>query len=909
MPRGGKGGGGGGGNTIRGSKNDDILFGTADAEIIDGRGGIDTVSYVNSSAGVVVNLAAGSGAGGYAEGDSYSRIENVTGSGFADTLTGDGNANTIDGGGGDDIIDGGGGEDTALISGAYDAFRFEQVDAATVRVINTATGETDFYSNVEMFAFEDQTLSLASLYRGADLEASNLTLSATTWSAGDVIDFSWVVSNLGDLIVDGGASGIYLSTDAEVTTDDMQLALDPATGALIPGASGGGSGAFTVGFDLTPGDYYLAAIADVDGVAAETDEANNVTAPIGVSVLYTPAPDLVITDSQLTDTSWADGDSYQIRYTVTNQGDAATGVFLNRVYVSEDEIIDASDYVLTNWSGSLAAGESQEFIANRAVVGLFEPGDYYLLAQTDDAGQIAERDEANNATTISSFTVLPPDPPNLQIDQMTLGAAEWVAGDTPFVNWRVENTGNEAAAASVTELYLSADATLDAGDLLLDSQSLIALSGGQTRYQYASFTVPDGVASGTYHVIAAVDANDVVSESDEGDNIISLGQVTIVEPPNLVVSGAVVDDLEWDSGHLITVSWSLDNVGGAIAAASTSSVYLSSDQSLGAGDVLLGQVAAVALAGGDSTLQSLSFAAPEGVAPDEYYIAIRADAENAVGESDETDNTVFFGTVTVADQTIYGTEGADILTGTADSDVIRALGGDDLLIWSAGGDLLDGGAGFDTVDFSAKTSFVEVYHDDFSSSPPSVISSEGDVLEGIEGLIGTSFDDLLDLTSAQNAVTIDGGEGADFIGAGAGDDTVLGGGGGDLIYSAEGDDFIDAGAGDDLVAGWVGDDQIWLGDGADGALFALRAGGAVGDGHDTIHDFDPFLDYVYVEYEIGDPAPDLFASLTDTAEGVRIDYAPDSSITLLGVSAADLNSTNLIAAEREDGFAEVGPIA
>ena len=70
-----------------------------------------------SAAGVTVSLAAGTGSGGDAAGDTLSGIENLTGSAQADTLTGDGNANTLDGGGGDDTLNGGAGGDT-LIGGS-----------------------------------------------------------------------------------------------------------------------------------------------------------------------------------------------------------------------------------------------------------------------------------------------------------------------------------------------------------------------------------------------------------------------------------------------------------------------------------------------------------------------------------------------------------------------------------------------------------------------------------------------------------------------------------------------------------------------------------------------------------------------------------------------------------------------
>ncbi len=98
-------------NAVGGGGNDRIVANSV-ANVIDGRGGNDTVSYHRSDAGVTVNLADGlAEKGGYAEGDTLIGIENVDGSAFADSLTGNALANILNGEGGDDFIDGGAGND------------------------------------------------------------------------------------------------------------------------------------------------------------------------------------------------------------------------------------------------------------------------------------------------------------------------------------------------------------------------------------------------------------------------------------------------------------------------------------------------------------------------------------------------------------------------------------------------------------------------------------------------------------------------------------------------------------------------------------------------------------------------------------------------------------------------------
>ncbi|WP_299538047.1 calcium-binding protein [uncultured Herbaspirillum sp.] len=88
-----------------GSDYNDIFIASGDANRFDGGLGSNTVSYVNSNAGVNVNLQSGVGSGGAAAGDSYVRIQNVIGTAYNDTFVGSADANSFDGGsGGSDTV-------------------------------------------------------------------------------------------------------------------------------------------------------------------------------------------------------------------------------------------------------------------------------------------------------------------------------------------------------------------------------------------------------------------------------------------------------------------------------------------------------------------------------------------------------------------------------------------------------------------------------------------------------------------------------------------------------------------------------------------------------------------------------------------------------------------------------------
>jgi len=131
-----------GDDTLSGGKGDDILEGGKGGDKLDGGAGIDTADYLTSKSGVWVNLDSGSGSLGDAQGDTYSKIENVSGSGLADRITGDSGDNVIIGRGGNDTytINTNAGQDTFDGGRGSDTLSFySNVDYGDI-TINLTTG-------------------------------------------------------------------------------------------------------------------------------------------------------------------------------------------------------------------------------------------------------------------------------------------------------------------------------------------------------------------------------------------------------------------------------------------------------------------------------------------------------------------------------------------------------------------------------------------------------------------------------------------------------------------------------------------------------------------------------------------------------------------------------------------------
>jgi Ca2+-binding RTX toxin-like protein len=127
-----------GGDILNGGAGNDVLHGEQGADQLDGSAGIDTASYDLRPEAVVVDLAAGTGSGGAAQGDTLVAIENVSGSQGSDTIAGDAGANTLQGWNGSDLLRGRGGADTLDGGAGIDLASYW--GEATGVTVNLATG-------------------------------------------------------------------------------------------------------------------------------------------------------------------------------------------------------------------------------------------------------------------------------------------------------------------------------------------------------------------------------------------------------------------------------------------------------------------------------------------------------------------------------------------------------------------------------------------------------------------------------------------------------------------------------------------------------------------------------------------------------------------------------------------------
>ncbi len=129
------------------------------------------------------------------------------------------------------------------------------------------------------------------------------------------------------------------------------------------------------------------------------------------------------------------------------------------------------------------------------------------------------------------------------------------------------------------------------------------------------------------------------------------------------------------------------------------------------------------------------------------------------------------------DNRLRGYDGDDLLNGRSGSDRLIGGNGNDTLIGGAGADELNGGSGTgDVASYATAVSGVSVNLQDSSQNTG---DAAGDIYVGVENLLGSSFDDILDGDTSANIIR--GGDGNDTIRGGGGADTLFGGTGHDVF--------------------------------------------------------------------------------------------------------------------------------
>jgi subtilase family serine protease len=482
-----------------------------------------------------------------------------------------------------------------------------------------------------------------SLRVGPDLMIAGLTVPDTA-GAGATITVTDTARNQGGGIAAASNTRFYLSVNSTLDGADTMLGARPVP-SLAPGASSTGSVSLTIPADTPAGLYYLLAKADADDAVAETLETNNV-----YGAYITIGGDLVVSSLTMASDGGA-GLPLTITDTTRNQGAGTVAASTTTYYLStNNSVLDAADAVLGSRAvPALASGASDTGSVTVTIPAGTPTGMHYVYAKADSGNVVVESSETNN-TAYRTIRVGP--------DLIVAGVSVPRAGaGMPFtVTDTTTNQGGGGAPASSTRYYFSRDTLIDGTDVLLGARAVAALAPGASATGSMSLIVPAGTAPGNYYLLAKADGDDAILESQEGNNVY-VASITVGS--DLIVTALVAPDLA-GAGLTITITDTTKNLGGA-APASVTTYYLSTNNGvLDASDIVLGSRAVPALDAGASDTGSLTVTIPAGTPSGSHYLFAKADGDNTVSETSETNN-VFAANLRVGpDLTVAGLTVPDI---------------------------------------------------------------------------------------------------------------------------------------------------------------------------------------------------------------------------------------------------------
>ena len=458
----------------------------------------------------------------------------------------------------------------------------------------------------------------------SDLVVTTLT-GPTSAGAGLQITVNDTTKNQGAGPSEASLTAFYLSTNTLIEAGDPFLGTRQV-GSLTPGATESASTTFTVPSTVATGSYYLLAKADSAGTVAESNENNNVKMGSVIPV----GPDLVVTSLTVPATAAAGG-SISVGDTTKNQGGGDAPASSTTFYLSANFLLDSTDTPLNSRSVSaLTVGLSETGSMMLSIPSTTVAGTYYIVAKADGPGVITEANESNNVKFSTAIKIGPD-----LIESSTVVPTVAGAGFPITVNDTVKNQGSNMAGNSTTSFYLSTNFSLDAGDKLLATRNVPALQPGQTNSGSTTLTIPADTELGTYFIVVSADDPNVVAESAETNNV-SYGTTRV--GPDLTEFALTVP-ANAVAGATIQVNDTVKNTGGGSAGASTTRFYLSANFTFDASDQEIGNRPVIALGPNATSAAQAPVTIPSGTTPGLYYIIAVSDADNAVPETAETNNT------------------------------------------------------------------------------------------------------------------------------------------------------------------------------------------------------------------------------------------------------------------------------
>jgi hypothetical protein len=339
------------------------------------------------------------------------------------------------------------------------------------------------------------------------------------------------------------------------------------------------------------------------------------------------------------------GGQITVEWTGINKGVyPAAGPWTDGIYLSSDDQW-GNDQLLGEFTfgGVLDPEETYHRIQTVTLPGFIE-GPYWIFVVIDKNNDLDEPNEGADNRLVSEAAIdiaLRPYP-DLVVTDIEVPDSAW-SGQSVTICWTVTNLGDGPTTTPVWRdgLYMSFNDTIGGGDTYLgqwDNPS--SLDPGESYEQCRTITIPES-ALGCYYFIVRTDRNNHVFEyrsniNAEANNDLPADDcttVTLPPPADLIVT-TVNGPFFSLSGEPITVTWEVMNDGTSPTSTGywQDSIYISEDETLGAGDTRLCNIAHNGVLNpGESYMAEGTCTLPRWIEGN-YYVFVRTDSQNHVPE-------------------------------------------------------------------------------------------------------------------------------------------------------------------------------------------------------------------------------------------------------------------------------------
>lgn len=390
------------------------------------------------------------------------------------------------------------------------------------------------------------------------------------------------------------------------------------------------------------GDFYLYVHTDYGNRVYESLNFHNNTyaSPYPMHITLQPTPDLVTRNISVPD-SVVMLDTFDVEFTIRNDGlgnmDDHMVPFRNTLYISRSDTFDANARrlgIVECTSAIDIGGETR--LTMRCAIPDNSSGTYYIYAQADSFNEVLEYgSEDNNVTRSHAIVIRYPD---LEVRNIVVTTPDSVsAGALISIDYDVANVGTGKTHRNTWRdgIYMARSSVFSfaAAERVKVVRHTDGLGRDSVYHVSANVSVPGHISGNWYvHIYTDFDSS-LYERGHEANNHLMSQQLITVLQPDLVVSAAELPS-EADGNTAFTTAYTITNRGrGSISNQTVSNIF-----SYYGDAVFRDTVSGLTMNPGESIVRYAQFELP--CTPyDSAAIEIRLDADDAVAESVENNNT------------------------------------------------------------------------------------------------------------------------------------------------------------------------------------------------------------------------------------------------------------------------------